>query len=393
MLLLQNPTDSDISYEFRLHQTSFSGGIDSYELHCPELGSSTNFKFDVFVVDDSIFPNLTASLFFFKNQHFLSKDIVKLHIKHGTNITIAGYFFKLTSIFQSGILTLPKHLYTAVKTGLSTLFNSHNTYQTKTVVLDRTNFSITDFYDDDLVILILADQLINKIPNFSLKQYLPDLYFNGFVTYSTEQYKHINDSSYIQDNYQHIRSSVTKDGVHALTISPVSNTISTTDYIFILFENLIHQEHDNFTRFILLYQIIEILIEKIFKRKIQELVCDNISTLTSYDLKNKLPEVGKESARITWLFNSEFSLLPADLNKLATDTFKDFFVATNDTDFGGQKVFTLSDLLYGYRNKLVHNYRYLHDGTLDAEIVKAKMSAVNRETEVLMCVLLTTYRK
>jgi hypothetical protein len=54
--------------------------------------------------------------------------------------------------------------------------------------------------------------------------------------------------------------------------------------------------------------------------------------------------------------------------------------------------YTLADVFYDYRNKLVHNYRLVHTPGIDNQATQNKMKLVNDLTEIFISEIISNFK-
>jgi len=339
----------------------------------------------------------SAEVFLFKNTFFAQKDIIELKISElEENNGRIGYFFRLDALFELGILPLNKHVYPFAYLGLKQMFSVNSTLQTKTPELNSTEFSINDFFDEDTIVLVACTQWIDKIPDFSINNYLAQLYLNGFIAFnSANSIDVFNKSSLIRENYNEIKKNVRRDGVFTFKISILDKLISGENFISHLYQRLLQKKGDSIARFITLYQIIEILISKILHLKVNSKICSNLSTLTSLQLKDFLRDIQTEKFRISALLNEYAKPSPA-IETALREKIIDFFTHLKDPNYSDPEAIgelKLTDVFYDFRNKLVHNYRLFHEPEIDQSVTNEKMLEINDLSEVLVSEILSKFNK
>lgn len=101
---------------------------------------------------------------------------------------------------------------------------------------------------------------------------------------------------------------------------------------------------DALLKFHLLYQVVELFIERIYLQKVLELVKDSkLSTKGPHEIKEELTGISNEKNRLNILFSG---LGPCRELKEVCQKFQN-----NSVDTG------TAEILYKIRNELIHNYR------------------------------------
>ena len=131
-----------------------------------------------------------------------------------------------------------------------------------------------------------------------------------------------------------------------------------------------------------------------FHLKVQTKVCANLNSLTSFQLKEFLGDIQKEKSRIVALFN-DFARPSVPLENQLKDAIKDFFIHVIDPDYSDpvkNAQYTLADVFYDYRNKLVHNYRLIHTPGIDNQLTQSKMELINDLTEIFISQIISNFK-
>lgn len=328
----------------------------------------------------------TVSVHLFKNAFFTQNDVFNLRINGlQANQGRAGYFFRLDALFEQNALQLNRHNYSYAYYAVEHLLSAGTHFQSKEYELTSVPPEITDFFDEDTIVLVLCNEHCNGIAHFSIDNYLPQLYLNGFIPFDrSTSIAVFNDSALIEDNFNEAKKIPDSNGDSVLRIEAANAELTRETFTTYLFRNLIQKNNEPVTRFILLYQVIEILISRVLHLEIQEQVCNNITSLTGFALKNLLSDVQKESNRIKWLMNV-YARPEAALEKALKDALLSFFMHVQDPDYINQNgKETLPERFYDYRNKMVHNYRQIHAPGIDATVTEEKMRTINLLTEILI---------
>jgi hypothetical protein len=395
MLVLKEAAPSTASHIFKL--SSKSVGLDNkltFELTSDTYtGVKLNFTLESTI--HKVIPDYSVSVHLFKNKHFSQKDIIDLRVdgfeeRKGQ----VGHLFQLDALFQPEALQLNEHTFSYGVYALEKIFSDEISFQTKEVELTSNTFNITDFFDDDTILLVLCNEYTSLINNFSINNYLASLYLNGFITFNQNiGIELFNNSSIIETNYNNVKKVLRRDGAFVLRVAQANKFLAGENFVSHLFQNLIQKRMDSITRFIMLYQIIEIFISKIFHLKVQSEICSNLNSLTSFQLKEFLNDIQKERTRIRALFNI-YTLPTNSLEVELKQAIIDFFVHVQDADYADNSKHAetnLTDVFYDYRNKLVHNYRQVHAPGIDNNITKVRMENINSLTEVLVAQIISQF--
>lgn len=394
MLELKESLTSDISHQFKLTSIGLSDKI-SFVLGC-DTYEDLNLEF-ILDYQREIIPNgYSVDVHLFKNIHYSQMDIIDLRINElSLNKGKVGYFFRLDALFEKDILKLNKHIYPYAYYALEYIFSEGVKLQTKDIEITTDKYEISDFFDDNTIVLVVCNQITQNIHNFNIHNYLAPLYLNAFVKFDKlNEINKYNLESIISDNYSNVRNVLRSDGCFVLRVGIPEAIIINESFIQYLFANLVQRKFEPITRFIMLYQVIEITISKILHLKVQSEICGNLNNFTSFQLKEFLGEVQKEKKRITWTIN-EYSKLTSTIDNQLKDAIFDFFIHVQDVDYNNpaeNSKLTLVDVFYDYRNKLVHNYRLIHSPGIDKAATESKMEKINDLGEIMVSQIISTFK-
>lgn len=394
MLLIKDTLPSTDVHQFILSSVLIGDNI-SFEL-TSETYAGVNLNFTLEYPKTKIPSGYSVTVHLFKNKHFSQKDIVDLRVNEiPGNSGKVGYFFRLDSLFEKDILQLNSHIYPYAYYAIEHIFSAETSLQTKTYELNSNPPVISDFFDDDTIILVICNEYSNVINDFTLSNYLAPLFLNGFVKFeNTKGIDVFNENDLIKTNFNGIKNIARPDGAYVLRLTSPIDLLAKETFIPYLYEYLLQYKNDSITRFITLYQIIEISISKIFHLKVQTKVCTNLNSLTSFKLKEFLGDIQKEKTRIVSLFN-DYARPSAPLENLLKEAIKDFFIHVIDPDYSDpvkNAEYTLADVFYDYRNKLVHNYRLIHTPGIDNQLTKDKMELINELTEIFISQIISNFK-
>lgn len=394
MLLIKDTLPSTDTHQFKLSSVliedciSFSLTSETY------VGVDINFTLEY--PKTKIPTGYSVTVHLFKNKHFSQKDIIDLRVNELLgNSGKMGYFFRLDALFEKDVLQLNPHIYPYAYFAMEHLFSSETSLQTKTYELNSNPPLITDFFDEDTIILVICNEYANVINNFTISNYLAPLFLNGFVKFeNTKGIDVFNENDLIKINFEGIKNIARPDGAYVLRLTSPIEMLTKETFIPYLYQYLLQYKSDSITRFITLYQIIEISISKIFHLKVESKVCANLNSLTSFQLKKFLGDIQKEKTRIDALFN-EYARPSAPLENQLKDSIKDFFIHVIDLDYTDplkNEKYTLADIFYDYRNKLVHNYRLIHTPGIDNQLTQNKMEFINDLTEIFISQIISNFK-
>ena len=392
----QNPSDKSM-FDLNL------GDIDNTQMEYP-----------LDILDNYFEPIENYEIYLFKNRLGISeRDIFQISTKKGTiawmlPLSIYHNEFDFSSeISQSHLMRDTKfeksHNLFLKKVAYPVFYKLLLAEKTPSKISEQNeNYTLFDFYDYDMNVLIVSkERLENLDATFNLDFYLPSLYKYGYVLLdSKESFEDIYSKKLIRNPYS--KDLKTFD---AITIHPLADDLLNEKYAIELFNNVLKRKLHPLVRFHFLYQVIELLINKIgvehhkktiknnknidadfiisylhnFNHLISESfqsaheIKQSISTLAT--IHQKLDVVPNEEDRIGMLFNH---------SKIKDDNYKELLVYSKKITNMNEK--DLHKNIYKLRNALVHSYHdlYKKDNTIDNKIEDANMEFENLIVDVLI---------
>ncbi|SCW44540.1 hypothetical protein [Mucilaginibacter sp. NFR10] len=256
--------------------------------------------------------------------------------------------------------------------------------------LDR-GLKIEDFYDDETVVLIY----FNPGVHFDVVQVLPSLFKYGYVSISKK-------SDYRNIEILVLPVSDTPFAAFAtsswLKLYNVKSNLMAEPFVRQLFESTLKLALTPLVRFILLYQIVELLINRVGLEyytnrnpndaDLATLLTANVSLtifrdlLTNVDvIKNKMNDavLKSEEARMRELFDNRCGLTKSDHPNIEVTAIGLISTLTGTS---------ITDFLYPIRNKIVHSYHHL--STTHPNIDNL-LAVYNRQFEFLMADTVTAF--
>ncbi len=238
---------------------------------------------------------------------------------------------------------------------------------------DLEQYNISDIYKDNPIILILSNENTSKIPDFSIKNYIPSLSKYGY--YKKNEIKNILNFSQKNTYCLGYRGKV------KLNLYKSQRDIDSDRFFSELFSKHLKSLGHHLIRFHILYQIIEyILTERfdvVFNKLIQEF---NDGDIVKNDFIEKINELGKERSNIKKVVDClNENKTDFDIPNLERDC-KDLLIAHKKKIRN-----TLGDLIYDVRNLIVHNYRDIEDE--EVEIIEN----ITHELELLTINIIEKY--
>lgn len=205
---------------------------------------------------------------------------------------------------------------------------------------EYSDFSILDYYPDDIQILVYDKGNASKIESFDISNYSVGLFSKGY-SFCGEG----NVFTKLENFDKNIR------------VKQLPKPIRDISYINDLFMELIPLQESSYSKFHLIYQIIEILIGVVFNYKIKSLIQEIMDSPNDlFEKRVKLNEITTEKDRVIWLFNnfSNAELQKKEiLNNLCEKLLQD-----NDKTYKENNV---GNNLYAVRCLIVHNLYSLNE--------------------------------
>ncbi len=251
--------------------------------------------------------------------------------------------------------------------------------QQHTIPQLKEEYVLDDFYSSNSVIIIFDKEELKKLNDFNFDNYLPCLYQYGYFPLKNNIILHpkVMDNFFIEARLDIREKSLRKK----IVIEPVSEDLKEEEFINQLFKELLCNEEHIIIRFYLLYQIIELLIKKVFNSQFKNKISDLASSedVDLFELNRKLQKMTDEKSRIGLLFNSYSQVTSLELEEIIFDFF--------DTPDAEKNNYSLPILLYRVRNLLVHDYRNITTKQ------KRLMEDINFYFEKIVIYLLINYKE
>lgn len=245
----------------------------------------------------------------------------------------------------------------------------------KTIITDGTKegYSISDFYPNNPIVLVLSDEQTSKINSFSIEKYIPSLSKYGY---------------YKQNDFQNTLNIRTKSdfclslrGKEKLNLYQAQRDINNDRFFSELFSKHLKSLEHHLIRFHILYQIIEYVLTERFDVVFNNLIGEyNKNNIVKNDFIEKLNELGKERVNIRKVIEClKQKKCDFQIANLERDC-QDLLTSHN------KKIKTpLGDLIYDVRNLIVHNYRDIEDS--EVEIIEN----ITHELELLTINIIEKY--
>lgn len=230
---------------------------------------------------------------------------------------------------------------------------------------------LSDIYNTSLLVLAISIQKTNTIPNFTINNYLHSLYgYKYFYCKSTN------------DLYSLKLGNVYTVAFSEIRIKEISPYLKDEIFIQSLYKDHLKESNHPLVQFHLLYQIIELLIEKIYDSEVNiTLLSAKEKLKTPHEIRKEIEKISTEEYRIQRLckvYLTKPLAATVDLVNTANLLLKEFNKEKQD----------FADAFYQVRNLLVHNFRGVT--SIDPKFLQLKN--IIYQFENLLENILTTYK-
>lgn len=363
-----------------------------FNLDIGDLGT-TQIEYHLPIFDGHFEGTENYDIFLFKNRlGNYERDIFQISIKEGS----IAFMFPLSIYDKNSEIPEPNNkthktiykffLKEAAYAAFHKLLLAEEIPSKTSTIQDISAYNLFDFYDADTNALIISKKRLQELKiDFDLDLYLPSLYKYGYVKLETQEDFDDIDINSIERN-PYLKELKVFDKIN---ISPISKELVTEKYVIELFKDVLKRKIHPLVRFHFLYQIIELLINKIgvenYKKRLQDgdkvdanfiisylrnfnnLMSGNFqsvndikeATFAINDIYQYLNQVSKEEDRIDTLF--QYCSIKDISYKELLDYSKDITKMNEDA---------LHKNIYKVRNALVHSYHdlYKKDNKIDTKI-------------------------
>ncbi|MEW4024714.1 hypothetical protein AB4Y69_03620 [Bacillus sp. YAF8] len=273
-------------------------------------------------------------IYLFFNDNFAENDIYQVYEhQHGVRV---GWVFPMQSLLSNKHnYAENEHFLPYAYVAFEKLLNIHQPQFINIPLFnDQDKYSLDDFYNtDESIVMILSKKNLEGIEGFDICNYLPYLYSKGFY-YTTGNYRNpisINDKR--------------------LNLKSVSDSVKNDGFIIQLFKELLLYEKHHLVKFYLLYQVIELLIEKVFNKELTNMLNDLSTQKKSlFQVKEDLSNIAREKERIIKLFSKYTNTMNS---KTMLMNFCNSLLEIVNRGIKNN----VAEALYSVRNLFVHEYR------------------------------------
>lgn len=320
-------------------------------LNREKVDISVNIKYHLIKDDEYDLNNF--ELYILNNQKCVENSIFQVYEK--TKSKRIGWIFTVQSLVsnehkEANNKYFLKYAYVAMEILIRRI---------ESIEFNDDIYEIDDFYNSESVILIIDKGNISDIEDFKIENYIPYLYKYGYC------FNGNNDLPYFTQ---------VEERLNLHSISPI---LKEENYIIELFKNFLGNEASYLLKFYLLYQVIELILEKIFDKEFKDIVHGLSSNDKSlFDTKETLSTIANEKYRIKKLFTNYSKNIEAlEELKIRCNLLLE--------KKGKKKYTTGAESLYSVRNLLVHLSRIVNDN--DKELI----NEINMYFEICIIELIT----
>lgn len=339
----------------------------------------------------------TSRVFVFKNQFFRTNDIFKFRIERQNAQMMngqasengeIGIIFSLEALLDENTFDEDNsppfsniYAFTALEIILKNLARISLSPLNLIANYDLT-YSLRDLYDNDIIFLVLNEDLLKANFEFYIEEYLCELWKLGF--YSADRH---NLTEIPFNNCELIATSYTNavDNNKVIKVKASSSFIdilSSQSYYHVLIKKLLYQKSDAITKFVILYQVIELLKDRVLKKEIENLL-NNRLEYSGYQLRGRVNDL-KDAELIRKLLSSNYTAYSNDINAFLIQNINAFLHPILSTTLE-----TLHQTIYELRNNLLHNFSAIPQSTISFE----RLQAINELFEYFIFELIISFNE
>ncbi|WP_421945517.1 hypothetical protein [Pedobacter sp.] len=216
--------------------------------------------------------------------------------------------------------------------------------------------ALESIYPSDLIVLSISNNTITGIPKFNIDNYLQSFYAYGYYFCPS-----------LADFDSSVENPVKPPIVTSISIQKISDNLEDNDFAKTLFKTYLKKQNHPLVQFYLLFQIIELLIDKVYDFEIIKIFNEaQARSLPPHDIKKKIEATANMDYRITRLFEDYLRKglsSTADLIVAIKPFMNHFSQEINDTT-------PIGAAIYACRNKIVHEFRIVADQDVDFKLLK-----------------------
>jgi hypothetical protein len=327
---------------------------------------------------------ITEKIYFLVNDLMPSSKLYKLKLKERpTQDQKVGFIFPLGALFNNPAIFDNVHYQKVAYIVLKKLLTESDLSipAKETGYRSDAAYSVFDFYNEDLIIAVIADQLVN-FAGYSFENYLSAFYKLGFRFVPQMDFSlPPSDCDTIKANFTNLQSSI--------SLRAASNNLHTNFFIKGLLNNELFSKENEIARFHLYYQVVELLMEKVFKNEIKLEIIQQFSRLPAFDIKDILRESMRDTFSLGKLVGGQYSVISNDIVEELKISIEAFFAYVNIDKIGSD----IDSRIYKIRNHLFHGYsKLLEQNSLSRPRINSLLKKVNDSFEYLIVELVMSYK-
>jgi len=231
---------------------------------------------------------------------------------------------------------------------------------------------LSNLVDKDSIFVILCKSLIGDatfkiedcLPSFALRGYyfFPGNTKPNVLSFAAERTTDVDLNNLIDTRF------LANRGNASIHIQKSKIAIEQNQLLYLLYTKLLVESNNPLHRFLILYQVIELLVETKIRKGING-VCIEKDKLNNYDFFQKLFEVNNTRSAISSLFDAVVFSEKTEI----TNALKDFILQTN-ANYAKQ---TTGDCFYDIRNLLFHDFKRVivkkNDGDISGLVLQCEI--------------------
>lgn len=326
----------------------------------------------------------TEKIYLFKNDLLASRKLLKVKIKEkpGDN-KLVGYIFSLSALVENSDIFDNIHLQKIAFNVLKKLLEEKDLSLSAKTPQYRTDstYNLSDFYDEDLVVIAICDQFV-EFPSYSFTNYLPELYKYGFrISPNYNFHPPPSSSQVIINNFNSLQA--------AITLSIPKNNLHLNYFIQSLIKNDLFLSENEVARFHLYYQVIEMMLEKVYKNEIKIDILSKFTSLSSFDIKENLRETMKETYSLDKLTGGNYTKIKQEILEelhLNIDSFFNYVSINFEATEISRKIYKVRNLLFHAYSKILENPK------LEKNIINDRLKNVNDSFEYVLIEIISSYK-
>lgn len=221
----------------------------------------------------------------------------------------------------------------------------------------------SDLVDKNSIFVILFKPQIDDV-NFKVEDCLPSFAVKGYyffpkgvspnvLSIAIDKAGDVEFSNLIDARFYCYR------GNHAIKIDHSRDIIDNNPMMQLLYKKLLAESNNSLHRFLILYQVIEFLVDKRIRKDIEAVLAEK-DTLTNYRFVQRINELNNTRSTI----NKLFERVHFDEKAEITNSLRDFILEF-DADSKSQ---TAGDCLYDIRNLLFHDFKSVLEKNKDGAV-------------------------